>query len=37
MIIGEDELERGEAAVKDLVSGEQKSVALERLAEAVRA
>ena len=37
LIIGDDELEKGEAAVKDLVSGEQKSVALERLAEAVRA
>ena len=37
IIIGDEELERGEAAVKDLVSGEQKSVALECLAEAVRA
>jgi histidyl-tRNA synthetase len=37
VIIGDDELERGEAAVKDLASGEQKRVALERLAEAVRA
>jgi histidyl-tRNA synthetase len=37
VIIGDDELERGEAAVKDLASGEQKSVALDRLAETVRA
>jgi histidyl-tRNA synthetase len=37
IIIGDEELAKGEASVKDLVSGEQKSVALERLAEAVRA
>ena len=36
VIVGEDELARGEAAVKDLVSGEQRSVPLERLAEALR-
>jgi histidyl-tRNA synthetase len=36
IILGDDELARGEAAVKDLQSGEQKSVALDRLAEAVR-
>jgi histidyl-tRNA synthetase len=36
IIIGDDELARGEAAVKDLVSGTQESVALARLAEAVR-
>ncbi|HEX8223012.1 MAG TPA: histidine--tRNA ligase [Allosphingosinicella sp.] len=37
IILGDDELARGEAAVKDLTTGEQKSVALDRLAEAVRA
>jgi histidyl-tRNA synthetase len=37
VILGEDELARGEAAVKNLKTGEQRSVALERLAEAVRA
>jgi histidyl-tRNA synthetase len=36
IILGDDELARGEAAVKDLRSGEQKSVALDALAEAVR-
>jgi histidyl-tRNA synthetase len=36
IILGEDELGRGEASVKELASGEQRSVALERLAEAVR-
>jgi histidyl-tRNA synthetase len=36
VIIGDDELDKGEAAVKNLVSGEQTSVALERLADAVR-
>jgi histidyl-tRNA synthetase len=36
VILGEDELARGEAAVKDLKSGEQRAVALDRLAEAVR-
>ena len=33
VIVGSDELERGEAAVRDMASGEQESVALERLAE----
>jgi histidyl-tRNA synthetase len=36
IIIGDDELARGEAGVKDLASGEQRSVPLDRLAEAVR-
>ncbi|MGZ8286089.1 MAG: histidine--tRNA ligase [Allosphingosinicella sp.] len=36
IILGDDELARGEAAVKDLRSGEQKSVAMTELAEAVR-
>jgi histidyl-tRNA synthetase len=36
IILGDDELARGEAAVKDLRSGEQKSVPLDALAEAVR-
>src|SRR5688500_4196668 len=37
VILGDDELARGEASVKDLHSGEQKSVAMTELAEAVRA
>jgi len=37
IIVGDDELARGEAAVKDLTTGEQKSVAMTDLAEAVRA
>jgi histidyl-tRNA synthetase len=37
IILGDDELARGEAAVKDLKTGEQKGVALTELAEAVRA
>jgi histidyl-tRNA synthetase len=36
VILGEDELARGEAAVKDLKTGEQRAVALDRLAQAVR-
>jgi histidyl-tRNA synthetase len=36
IILGDDELERGEAAVKDLRSGEQEKVALAGLAEALR-
>ena len=36
VILGEDELGRGEAAVKHLASGEQRSVGLARLAEALR-
>jgi histidyl-tRNA synthetase len=37
IILGDDELARGEAAVKDLKTGEQTRVALDGLAEAVRA
>ncbi|HEX5182440.1 MAG TPA: histidine--tRNA ligase [Allosphingosinicella sp.] len=37
IILGEDELARGQAAVKDLASGEQRAVAMDSLAEAVRA
>ena len=37
IILGEDELARGEAALKDLRSGQQRSVALADLTEAVRA
>jgi histidyl-tRNA synthetase len=36
IILGDDELGRGEAAVKDLRSGEQTSVKLDALAQAVR-
>ena len=36
IILGDDELARGEAAVKDLQSGEQRNVPLAELAEAVR-
>src|SRR3954471_18787700 len=36
IILGEDELARGEAAVKDLASGEQRSVKLEEVVEAVK-
>ena len=36
IIVGDDELARGEAAVKDLASGEQSSVAMTDLAGAVR-
>jgi histidyl-tRNA synthetase len=35
VIIGDDELERGEAQVKNLVSGEQSAVGFDRLAEAL--
>lgn len=35
VILGDDELARGEAAVKDLTSGEQRRVALDGLAEAL--
>ena len=37
IIIGDDELARGEAGLKDLASGEQRAVPLARLAEAFRA
>jgi histidyl-tRNA synthetase len=36
IIIGDDELARGEAAVKNLATGEQRNVKLAELAEAVR-
>jgi histidyl-tRNA synthetase len=36
IILGDDELGRGEAAVKDMATGEQKDVPLDGLAEAVR-
>jgi histidyl-tRNA synthetase len=35
LIIGDDELDRGEAQLKDLTSGEQRSVSLDLLAEAI--
>ena len=35
LIIGDDELDRGEAQLKNLVSGEQRSVSLDLLAEAI--
>jgi histidyl-tRNA synthetase len=37
VIIGDDELDRGQAQVKNLASGEQRFVALDAVAEAVRA
>ncbi|WP_106640862.1 histidine--tRNA ligase [Allosphingosinicella vermicomposti] len=36
IIIGDDELDRGQAAVKNLASGEQQSIAFDRIAEALR-
>jgi histidyl-tRNA synthetase len=36
LIIGDDELDRGEAQLKDLVSGEQRAVSLDLLGEAIR-
>jgi histidyl-tRNA synthetase len=35
LIIGDDELERGEAQLKDLSSGEQRAVSLDLIAEAI--
>jgi histidyl-tRNA synthetase len=35
LIIGDDELDRGEAQLKDLTTGEQRSVSLDRIAEAL--
>jgi histidyl-tRNA synthetase len=35
LIIGDDELDRGEAQLKDLVSGEQRSVSLDLIGEAI--
>lgn len=37
IIIGDDELQRGEAGLKNLATGEQVAIPLHRLAEAVRA
>jgi histidyl-tRNA synthetase len=37
LIIGDDELERGEGQLKNLSTGEQRSVALHGLAEALKA
>lgn len=36
LIIGDDELDRGEAQLKDLASGEQRAVSLDLLGEAIR-
>ena len=36
LILGDDELERGEAQLKDLVTGEQRAISLDRVSEAVR-
>ena len=36
LIIGDNELEGGEAQLKDLASGEQRSVSLDLIAEALR-
>jgi histidyl-tRNA synthetase len=35
LIIGDDELERGEAQLKDLATGEQRSVSLDLIGEAI--
>ena len=35
LIIGDDELDRGEAQLKDLTTGEQRSVSLDLIAEAI--
>jgi histidyl-tRNA synthetase len=35
LIIGDDELDRGEAQLKDLASGDQKSVSLDLVLEAI--
>ena len=37
IILGEDELERGEAALKNMATGEQQNVSLDALAGAIRA
>ncbi len=37
LIIGDDELDRGEAQLKDLASGEQRAVSLDLIAEAISA
>ena len=36
LILGDDELERGEAQLKNLTTGEQKAVSLQRIGEAIR-
>ena len=36
LIIGDDELDRGEAQLKDLATGEQRSVSLDLIGEAIR-
>jgi histidyl-tRNA synthetase len=36
LIIGDNELESGEAQLKDLASGEQQAVSLQRVGEALR-
>ena len=36
LIIGDDELARGEAQLKDLATGEQRTVSLDRIGEAIR-
>ena len=35
LIIGDDELDRGEAQLKDLTSGEQRSVSLDLIVDAI--
>jgi histidyl-tRNA synthetase len=37
LIIGDEELERGEAQLKDLASGEQRAVSLHLIGEALKA
>ena len=36
LIIGDDELDQGEAQLKNLANGEQRSVSLDLLVEAIR-
>jgi histidyl-tRNA synthetase len=36
LIIGDDELDRGEAQLKDLSSGEQRSISLDLIGDAIR-
>ena len=36
LILGDNELESGEAKLKDLCSGEQRAVSLDLIAEAIR-
>jgi histidyl-tRNA synthetase len=35
LIIGDDELDRGEAQLKDLATGEQRAVSLDLVADAI--